>query len=126
MKITELVEYLETVTTLPVFPLAFPAAEGQYPEAMVVQFLTSYTKSKAGTQKVNIQMIVRSNHPEPAEEYALQLAKHFDMRTNFNVGKTHVIFCDLRTPFPLFVGRDNAEHYRYSVTMNFLVDKTEL
>lgn len=123
MKIMELTDYIQQQTPIPFFPLAFPLVEDAPIEAGVVQFMTSYTTAKAGTQKVNIQMIVRADHPETAEGYALDLVNHFDNRTDFIVGTTRVILCNLRTPFPLFVGKDNGGHYRYSINMNFLVDK---
>lgn len=123
MKIVELADYIQAQTGIPIFPLAFPAAELAPAECGTVQFLTSYTKAKGGTQRVNVQMIVRSDHPEKAEAMALGLASFFDGKTDFNVGSNHIIFVDMRTPFPLFVGKDNADNYRYSVTMVLLIDK---
>lgn len=124
MRILELRDYIQEQIEIPFYPLAFPSAEQAPAEAGTVQYLTSYTKSKGGTQKVNVQMIVRSIHPERAEDLGLTLVKHFTGRTDFRIGSTQVIFCDLRTPFPLFVGKDNAGHFRYSVTMVLLLNHT--
>lgn len=123
MKILELVDFVKTQSTYDVYPLAFPSAEKAPGNAIAIQYLTSYTKAKGGMSRVNIQMIVRSNHPAQAEDEALRLANYFYNKTDFMVGITHVILTDIRTPFPLFVGRDNGDNYRYTVTMNFLIDK---
>lgn len=123
MKIVDLADYIQAAVGIPIFPLAFPSATTAPVDVGTVQFLTSYTKSKGGTQRVNVQMIVRSDTPEKAEKFALDLASHFDSKTNYDIGDYHIIFTDMRTPFPLFVGKDNADHYRYSVSMVLLVDK---
>lgn len=123
MKIVDLADYIQAQLGIPIFPLAFPGTLDAPTDVGTVQFLTSYTKAKGGTQRVNVQMIVRSDTPEKAEGYALDLASHFASKTNYTIGGNHIIFTDMRTPFPLFVGKDNADHYRYSVNMVLLIDK---
>lgn len=122
MKIQELVSYIKGITDIAVFPLAFPEVVDGPKDACVVQFQTSYTSAKGGMQRVNLQIIVRSDHPETAEANIFNLINHFNRKTSFNVGSTHVIFVDIKSPFPLFAGKDNGGNYRYVTNLTMLVE----
>lgn len=122
MRITDFVDYVQTLTPYKVFPLAFPSETED--EAIMIKFEPSTNAvARSNLVGVGLQMIIRAKHPELSEAEATKLLKHFDDRTGFMIGTNNVVISRVERFYPNFLNKDENERYRFSININLLMEK---
>jgi hypothetical protein len=115
------IRFLKTLTPLKLYPHAFPLEEQD--DLGVVRTMPTFKKARGRSVWVEIQIIVRSIHPEVSERYALDLIEQLDRRTNYDIEDLHVILTRVNSPVPIYIGKDENDRYKYSINISFLVDR---
>ena len=93
------------------FPATAPA------ECGVVRITGGSSPGKAITRP-SFQVLIRASHPSLAEAKAWEVYEFFSQKRNFDVGMTHVIFCNAAQSTPLYIGVDDNGRTIYST--NFI------
>jgi Bacteriophage minor capsid protein len=119
--ILDFVNFVETYSPIKYYPHSIPVTDKK--EAGMVRILPSYRTVKGGVASVELQIIIRASHPERAEQLATELQKQLDKKTGFNIGETRVILLEVKNSFPLYIGKDENDRYKYSVDAVLLIEK---
>lgn len=121
MGFIDFVDYVQALTPINVFPYAIPddAAE----DAIVLNLEPRYTTNKGGLYESVLKVHTRSNHPEKAEQYAIDLINHFTDRTSFNIGSYRVVLSSMNNKFPLYVNKDSLERHTYTFDVYLKMQK---
>lgn len=119
--ILELTELIESLSPIKYFPHAIPI--GYSSTVGTVRINPTYRAVKGGVGSVEVQIIIRASHPEEANKWATELQEQLDKKTGFNVGKTRVILAEVKNPFPLYIGKDENDRYKYSIEAWLLIEK---
>lgn len=115
----DLKTFLETNTGETFYPLTFPI---NAPDNCSTVLFNGGEPPKRGLSKAQIQVITRATHPATAEANALKIKDFMHMKTNFDVGTAHVVFCSALNPFPLFIGQDDNGRYKYSLNFQMAME----
>lgn len=118
----DFVDFAEATSGLTFFPHSFPM-DTDKDEVGVVKLMPMYGISKGGVGTAQLQIIIRSTHPEKAEKYATDFLKSVNNKTSFFIGETRVISLSVNNPFPLFIGKDEHNRYKYSLDIKILLEK---
>jgi hypothetical protein len=121
MGLIDFVDYVQTLTPSETYPLAFP--EDSEDEAVLVKFEPSFNNKGFHVLNANLQTIVRSKHPQTAEQTADLILKHFDGKTNFYIGPFHVVLASSKNPFPMYLSVDDLGRYKYNVNISLMISK---
>ncbi|MFD9628676.1 minor capsid protein [Peribacillus muralis] len=119
--ILDFVKFVETYSPIKYYPHSIPVTETG--DAGMVRILPTYRAVKGGVASVELQIIIRASHPEKAEQWATELQDQLDKKTSFNIGDTRVILMEIKNPFPLYIGKDENDRYKYSVDAWILIEK---
>lgn len=121
MGFIDFVDYVQTLTPIPVFPYTIP--DDADAEAIVINLEPRYSNAKGGLIEATLKFHTRSLHPATAEETAMKLMKHFDSKTSFYVGETYIVLASMHNTFPLFIDRDSFERYEYTFDVYLRMQK---
>ncbi|MCS0827385.1 minor capsid protein [Cytobacillus firmus] len=115
------VAFAEQHSGISFYPHSFPMDAGD--EVGVVKLMPMYGQAKGGVGTAQLQVIIRSTHPEKAELIATTMMKSVDNLTSFNIGDNRIIQLSVTNPFPLFVGKDENNRFKYSFDVKVLLEK---
>jgi Bacteriophage minor capsid protein len=119
VSIKEFADYLDAETGFKVYPLAFPTNAEE--NSSTVQF-SGGNPTRAGIVRANLQVITRATHPAIAEANALEIKELLDGSSDFIVGATNVVLCSANQPFPLFIGTDSNNRYKFSINFSLIME----
>ena len=69
-----------------------------------------------------VQILVRGSHPSTCETVSYQIYKHFNQKTDYEIGETRVVWSRGQQSQPIYTGQDEKERYVYSINLELLVD----
>lgn len=111
----DLLGYISGNVPYTYYPNAFPPTS---PDECGVVRMTGGGSPTGTLTRPSFQILIRAKHPSDAEEKAWEVFGFFKLKRNFDVGSTHVIYCNAQQSSPLFIGMDDNGRYLYSV--NFI------
>ncbi len=119
VRVIDLMNVIKENINYTYYPNAFPAT--------AVDDVATVTMTGGGVPNKNIQfpsfqVLVRAKSPVVAEAKAQEIFDHFNIATNFNVGNSHVIFCEAQQSTPLYIGTDDNGRSIYSVNFNMITE----
>lgn len=117
----DFVNYFGTGSSVKFYPDAFPVDEAD--ELAVIRLLPNYNGNKGGLVTIQVQFIIRANHPSRAESLAYEIIEKHDKNTGFNIGNTRVVLMDFRNPFPMYLGKDANDRFTYSIEAFLIIQK---
>ena len=119
MKVQNVKEYIES-------QVPYKYVMNQFHEKTVanscVVVLAPSGRSTRNTGTLLFQFLVRNTDPEVAEDIATQIYKHFNNKTDYEIGETSIIMSRGQQSIPLYTGTDGNNRHIYSVNIEVMVD----
>jgi hypothetical protein len=115
MKTDDLLTFISGNVPYTYYPNSFPVTA---PDDCGVVRLTGGSGPTSTLLKPSFQVLIRSAHPRTAEAKAWEVFNFLNLKTGFDVGLTHVVFCTAQQSTPLFIGEDENGRSLYSVNFN--------
>lgn len=119
MSIKDFRDYLAAQTGDVFYPLSFPTSS---PNNCSIVSLSGGSTPQGGVVRTTLQVISRADHPATGEQLALKIKNVLDQSTSFNAGSIRVIFCAAANPFPLYLGTDENQLYKFSMNYNLILE----
>lgn len=119
MRVIDLVGYLKTNVPYTYYALAFPSTASD--DCATVK-VTGGGEPNRSVSSPSIQILVRSKNPSTAETKAWEVFNHLNLKSNFNIGSTQVIYCNAQQSSPLFIGTDDNGRYLFSVNFQTITE----
>lgn len=114
-------EFFSSNTGIKFYPNAIPITEES--EVGTVRIMPSFRASRGGLATMELQAIIRASHPETAEQIGKDLINKIDKKTSFYIGSTRVVLLEVKNPFPIYVGKDENDRYKFAVDSWILIEK---
>lgn len=123
MSLTNFSDYVQSLTNFTVYPVMFP--DGSPSSSMLVNLSAGGGGKRSDLVKLNLQVIVRADHPEKAESEASKILKHFNDKTRFYIGDAYVVHSTLTTPVPMYLNYDGLGNFKFNINISLLMQLKE-
>jgi hypothetical protein len=110
-----LLGYVRVSVPFTYYANAFPATA---PDNCGVVKVTGGGSPNRSLKYPSFQIVIRAGHPGEAEAKAWEVYDFFNLKRGFDVGETHVIYCNAQQSAPLFIGIDENDRFLYSINFN--------
>jgi hypothetical protein len=121
--IIDFVEFIEAYSELTFYPNSFPKDEQLTADDTGIIRLTPLNRNTAGgVGSVQLQVITRATHPNNAEKYAMEILKSIKDKTSFFMGEYRIIHVKIDNPFPMYIGTDENNRYKYTFNADVLLE----
>lgn len=104
--------------TTDIYPLEFPA--GAPKDAMLIETSQTFT-NRGSVYDGTITVTVRANHPERAEQLAMDVNNKLHNLTDQTVGDLQIIMLKSLNPIPAYAGKGNGKEFYYMVNFQVLL-----
>ena len=115
----DLLNYISKNIPFTYYINSFPATA---PAECAVVRITGGSSPSSGITRPSFQVLIRASHPSLAEAKAWEIYEFFNQRRNFDVGMTHVIFCNAAKSTPLYIGVDDNGRTIYSTNFTTIAE----
>lgn len=112
MHTIDLLDYIGANVPFIYYPNAFPTTS---PDECGVVKVTGGGSPTQTLSRPSFQVVIRAKHPRNAEDKAWEVYEFFNLKRGFDVGQTHVIYCNAQQSSPLYIGTDENGRFLYSV-----------
>lgn len=116
----DFVNYFTDNSSTKFYPDAFPLEASD--EVGLVRMLPNYAGTKGGLVTIQVQFLIRANHPSRCEVLVNELITNYNKKTNFTIGNTRVVLMNIRNPFPVYMGKDANDRFSYSIEAFLIIE----